>query len=234
MTKNKIVKIITDDGSDLVEPFLDEGVSRLMKSIFGTVLPEIAKEVPILRSIQTVSDVYGVIRLTRLSNRMNSFAKALQLDDFDLDDLNKLPKDEQLILIDTVVTELDNHTDNLQSEALGYLFKAYVSGKIDRLSFTGIAHELKNSNPLIFYFNVDGYAIEQPPKLPPFPASDVFAFTASRAGTVIKSGPVDYLPAAFKSNGGGNMQFSTEIMLTNLGEIFIKHVYEPMREENII
>lgn len=72
-----------------------------------------------------------------------------------LDDFNRLPPDEQKHVIDILVTELDNQSDDLQSKAMGYLFNAYISGSIDRLMFMGIAHELRNTNPLVFYFNVD-------------------------------------------------------------------------------
>ncbi|MFZ2125008.1 MAG: hypothetical protein WA087_00515 [Candidatus Saccharimonadales bacterium] len=234
MTSKKIIKIIKNDAADITEPLLDEGVSTLMKDVFGVVVPELAKDIPILKSVKTATDIYSAIRLTRLSKRMASFARALQLGDFNIDDLNNLPKEEQVILIDTVVTELDNHTDTLQSEALGYLFKAYVSGKIDRLAFTGIAHELKNTNPLVFYFNVDGYTTKQPPKLPPNATNDGFVFTTRKYGTTIDSGPVDYLPAAFKSNSSSVMQFTTETILTNLGEVFFEYVYNPMKKLYVI
>ena len=158
-----------------------------------------------------------------------SFAYAIQDGKFDISDLDNLSHDDQVSLVDTVVTELDNHTDNFQSEALGYLFKAYVLKEIDRLAFTGIAHELKNTNPLVFYFNVDSYSTKQPLKIPPLAPGYGFAFTARKYGTVIDSGPVDYLPAAFKSNSSSTMQFTTETLLSDMGELFLKYVYNPMK-----
>jgi hypothetical protein len=234
MNDRKITSIIKDDGLDIAEPLLDESVSTLMHDIFSIAIPELVKDVPVLKGIKTTVDIYGAIRLTRLSRRMQSFAKALQQGDFSPSDLNELSKEEQLRLIDTVVTELDIHTDSLQSEALGYLFKAYVSSKIDRLVFTGVAHELKNTNPLVFYFNVDSYSTKQPPKLPPFPADTGFAFTTRNYGTSIDRGPIEYLPAAFKSNSSDTMKFSSETILTNLGEAFFEHVYKPMQKVHII
>jgi len=229
MAPKKIVKIVKNDGADLVEPLLDEGVSTLMRSIFGIAVPELAKDVPILKSIKTASDIYGAIRLARLGKRMKFFAKALQDGKFSINDLNNLSHEEQISLVDTVVTELDNHTDDFQSEALGYLFRAYVLGEIDRLAFTGIAHELKNTNPLVFYFNVDSYITKQPPKIPPLAPDYGFVFTSRKYGTTIDSGPVDYLPAAFKSNSSNTMQFTTETLLSDMGELFFEYVYNPMK-----
>lgn len=78
-----------------------------------------------------------------MRRRLKAFLEALIAGDFSRDDFDSLPPDEQEYVIDILVTELDNQPDDLQSEAMAYLFSAYISGTIDRLMFTGIAHELK-------------------------------------------------------------------------------------------
>ena len=136
-----------------------------------------------------------------------------------LDDFNRLPPDEQKHVIDILVTELDNQSDDLQSKAMGYLFNAYISGSIDRLMFMGIAHELRNTNPLVFYFNVDNV--------------DGYNLTPQSSGATSISGPVHYLPNSFVSNSTDKLMFSSELYLTNLGQAFFDNVYLPMNQKRI-
>lgn len=206
-----------NDLPDLAEPFLDEASATIAREIFGVALPDIIKDLPVLKYVKTASDVYGAYRLQKLHRRLKSFLDALVDGNFTLEDFNKLPTDEQKQVVDILVTELDSQADDLQAEAMGYLFNAYISSSIDRLTFMGIAHELKNTNPLVFYFNVDSYKL-----------------TERKPGTTIDDGPIHYLPTSFTSNSTEKLAFSSELYLTNLGKAFFENVYTPMSQEHMI
>lgn len=230
MTKNKKFQDAASSVPDLVEPFLDEASSKVAKEIFSTALPEIAKDLPVLKYIKTASDLYGAYRILKLNKRIKAFVDAIHAGGFRVEDFRKLSQDDQSKVVDVIITELDNHTDNLQSEALGHLFSAYISEKIDRLTFLGVAHELKNTNPLVFYFNVDGYAYKQ--KRPDI-GTDL-GYTVRKSGITLDSGPIHYLPASFKSNSTDMIAYSSMTFMTNLGEAFFKYVYEPMSKAHTI
>ncbi len=233
VVKKSDPRFMADDIPDLAEPFLDEASSKIAKELFSTALPDLVKDLPILKYIKTATDIYGAYRITMLNRRIRAFIAAIQAGNFDIEDFRNLSKSEQSQVVDVLMTELDNHTDDLQSEALGYLFAAYVSGKIDRLIFIGVAHELKNTNPLVFYFNVDSYSYELRNENSNFDGLD-FGFTKRPSGTTIDNGPVQYLPAAFKSNSTAKLAFSSELYMSNLGEAFFEHVYSPMKRAHVI
>lgn len=231
MNKNKKLTSIASDAPDLAEPILDEASSKIMKEVFGAVMPGVIKDLPVIKYVKTAGDVYGAFRLHKLTRRAMAFATAIKASELDIDEFSKLDPAMQTMVADIIVTELDNHADDLQSEALGYLFTAYVCGKIERLTFLGVAHEIKNTNPLVFYFNVDAYGYElardklEPPD---------FDYTQHKRGTTINSGPIQYLPASFKTNSTNKLAFSSELYMTNLGEAFFEHVYEPMSKAHMI
>lgn len=202
---------VVNDLPDLTEPFFDEASMIIAKDVFGATLPEIVRELPLLKYIKTASDIYSTYRLQKLHRRLKSFLGALIAGSFSLEDFNKLTSNEQKHVVDILVTELDNQADDLQSEAMGYLFNAYIGGLIERLMFMGIAHELKNTNPLVFYFNVDSYIL-----------------TERKAGTTIDGGPIHYLPTSFFSSTTDTLAFSSELYLTNLGKAFFENIYIPM------
>jgi hypothetical protein len=214
MTKKKPV---ADNLPDLAEPFFDEASTTIAREVFGATLPDVVKELPVLKYIKTASDIYSTYRLQKIHRRLKAFLSALIAGNFTLDEFSKLSADDQKYVVDILVTELDSQSDDMQSEAMGYLFNAYIAGSIDRLMFMGIAHELKNANPLVFYFNVDSYNL-----------------TPRNTGTTIDSGPVHYLPASFVANGTDKLAFSSELYLTNLGQAFFDNVYNPMSQKHMI
>lgn len=217
MTKSNNGKQSLVDLTDLTEPFFDEASVAIARDIFGVALPDIVKDLPVLKYVKTASDVYGAYRLQKLHRRLKSFLNALIEGNFNLEDFVELPKDDQRQVVDILVTELDSQADDLQSEATGYLFNAYIRGSIDRLMFMGIAHELKNTNPLVFYFNADSYKL-----------------TEREPGTTIDDGPIHYLPTSFTSNTTEKLAFSSEIYLTNLGKAFFENIYTPMSGKHMI
>ena len=227
---------IKTDAPDLVEPLFDEASNAVAKGIFGVALPEIIKELPILKYVKTATDVYSAYRISKLHRRLKAFLDALQDGSFTLDDFYKLSRDQQESVVDILVTELDGQSDNLQAEALGYLFAVYMSKDIDRLIFLGVAHELKNINPLVFYFNVDSYTFDDAARLESSVASN-FGFSNALMPIQIKSGPVQYLPSTFISgstSASGAFQISSSAYMTNLGEAFFKYVYRPMQQKHTI
>jgi len=214
----KITNIIGDAAPDLGEQYLDEASTVLAKELLGVVLPEFAKELPVIKYIKTGSDVYSVYKVNKLQRRLKAFLGALIDGKFVIEDFYKLTLEEQRQVIDILVTELDNQSDDYQSEAMGYLFNAYITGKLHRLTFLGIAHELKNTNPLVFYFNVDGYKLAQ-----------------NMGGTEIELGPINYLPSAFITASTDKVITATgHTFLTKLGEAFFENVYEPMSQKYLV
>lgn len=198
---------------DLAEPVLDAASEELARGLFGVAVPELIKDLPVLKYAVVAKDLYTAFRINKLTKRMKKFLDTLQQGGFNLRDYEVLSPEERQLVIDILVTELDAQTDDMQSEALALLFKAYADKKIERLMFHGVAHELKNINPLVFYFSVDGFSLK-----------------AQGAGVSI-DGPLHYLSQAFYSNQTGGLQFTTDHYLTNLGLVFFDVIYTPMREK---
>lgn len=208
---------LTDSGPDMLEPVFDEASERLSQELFGAVMPELIEDLPILKYVKTASDVYTTFRMYKLKKRMTQFLHSLIDGSFQVANYVALSSEEKQLTIDILVTELDAQTDDMQSEALALLFMAYINGNIDRLMFHGISHELKNTNPLVFYFSVDG-----------------FMLTSEHSGVRI-SGPLHYLPASFYSNSSpGGLTGLGEMYLTNLGEVFFTDIYQPMQANHSI
>ena len=147
---------------------------------------------------------------------MTSFLQALIDGKFSVDNYLALSDEERQLVLDILVTELDAQTDDMQSEALALLFNTYTRKDIDRLTFHGIAHELKSTNPLAFSFNTDGFNLR-----------------TVKAGTIVE-GPLHYLPSSFYSTQTDMIQFSSMYFLTNLGEAFFTHVYNPMSKKHTL
>lgn len=210
----KISKIIRNETADLAEPFLDKASNDIAKGLFGAVLPDLVKDLPVLNYLKTASDLYGAYRVSKLQRRLKQFLLALLDGKFDLEDYKKLPNNEQKQIIDILTTELDNQTNDRQAEALGLLFSSYISGKITNLIFIGVSHELKNINPLIF----DTYELK------------IIQFGTDMRNKRIE-GPTHYLPNSFYSNSNSQFDFSSDLLLTNLGEAFFEHIYNPMLQK---
>lgn len=209
----KARNIIKKDSHDLVEPLFDEASSQLADSLFHYAVPDLARDLPVIKYFKMGADLYSSYKVLALRKKMKAFLESLLVGGFGISAYEKLEQHEKETMIDVLVTELDSQTDRLQSEALGLLFIAYVRQAIDRLTFLGIAHELKNTNPLLFYFNVDGIGVTEKYK----------------TKELAISGPVHYLPSSFYSDGTDKLQFSSEgPFLTNLGKAFYNNVYLPM------
>jgi len=209
--------VTAKEGDELAEPLFDVASEQILKGIFGIALPEFAKDLPLLKYAKTAVDLYSAHKLSRLHRRMEAFLKGITEGNFKPKDFEALNPDEQHMIIDILITELDSHANDFQSEALSLLFIAYIKKDIDRLMFQGVSHELKNINPIAFYFNVDGFSLDE----------------VSDSSTRI-DGPIHYLPSTFYNSRSENLIASTDLYLTSFGKIFFTYIYEPMQQKYIV
>lgn len=205
-----------DDLADLTEPFADEATKYLLKSFAGELMPEILENVPVIKTGVVIGKLFNSAKATYRANMMANFLRALQSNAKTMDEFVKLSDDDKAYIRGLVISQLDLHTDERQAEALALIVDAYLWQKVDRLTFVGILAEIKNTNPLLYYFNVDAIQL-----------------TTEDTGVVAASGPTHLLPAAFGHNTvtGIGMWGSTgdyKFTVTNLGKAFFAHVYEPM------
>jgi len=139
-----------------------------------------------------------------------------------IEEFNKLSEKDKSKLRGLVISQLDLQSDERQAEAMGYAVDAYLSKKIDQLMLAGIVSELKNTNPLLFYFSEYNLHIDN--------SHTVY-------GNSIIKGPVHLLPAAFYSkimterSAGWSAVPSTVSIPTEIGKLFFTYVYEPMAEK---
>lgn len=221
--KRTIQRPTASDLADMLEPFTDVATSEIFKSFAGEALPDLLKELPAIKYGIAVNQLFNSAKKSFRFRQMASFLHALDSNDPPAKEvLNNLPEEQKSYLREVVIGQLDSQTDTRQAEALALLVDAYLKKEVDRLSFVGIVAELRVINPLLFYFNVDSINTEED--------SD---------GVTKASGPTYLLPPAFGHNtvtgigqwgSAGNYYFS----LTNLGKVFIKHVYTPMQQRYLI
>lgn len=74
---DKSIRRIRDEAPDLAEPVFDAASEELAKSLFGVVMPEIVKDLPVLKYVKTGVDIYSVFRVHKLRKRMTAFLHAL-------------------------------------------------------------------------------------------------------------------------------------------------------------
>lgn len=202
-------RIAADNAPDIAEPILDAGAESLGKELFGVALPEFAHEVPLIRTAVAAADMYSYLRFRRLRARMRQFLDGLIAQQFRIEDYLALDARERQLVIDILVTELDSHTHDGQSQALSLLFGSYIRGDISRSMFHGVSHELKYVNPLVFQGDVAAFIRKAP--VP--------------AGVRIE-GQLHYLPSTFYSNSTEILSFSSDNWLTDLGAVFFEQIYD--------
>ncbi len=61
---------LTEAAPDALEPVLDEASEQLSRELFGAAMPELIKDLPILKYVKTASDVYTTFRMYKLKKRM--------------------------------------------------------------------------------------------------------------------------------------------------------------------
>ncbi|QQS20111.1 hypothetical protein IPL85_01500 [Candidatus Saccharibacteria bacterium] len=211
----------TDDLADLTEPFADEASKQLLKSFAGELMPDILENVPVIKTGVVIGKLFNSAKSTYRANMMASFLHGLQANTKTMDEYEKLSVDDKAYIRGIVISQLDLHTDERQAEALALLVDAYLWQRVDRLTFIGIVSELKNTNPLLYYFNVDPISY------------------GNYNGVVVAKGPTYLLPSAFgnTTSMGVNTYDSapdTQFVLTKLGKAFFEHVYDPMATKYMI
>lgn len=200
-----------DISAEIAEPVFDDLSTGVVKTLFGADIKDAAEDTPGLKVIVFAGKLFRAGTHWWQARKLQAFLTALKDGDAGITAFERLNDKQKQDLRAFIISELDKQTSEKQAEALGYLLVAYFQGKIDRLMFDGVAHEIKNINPRAFAFNIDG-------------------FTRSNLGTATRiEGPVHYLPAAFVSNSTEKIMFSSSgPFLTNLGDAFFPHVYDPM------
>lgn len=207
-----------DDLADISEPFIDEASRQLMERFAGQMLPELVGEIPVARTVLAIGKLFDSARQYHRIKNLLAFISALENGNKAMDEFEKLSGDEKSSLRGLVISQLDLHSDERQSEALGLVVDAYLRKDVDRLTLIGIISELKNTNPLLYYVNVDAISMRQ---------DDLIT------DMVVATGPTHLLPAAFGHNtvtgiGQWGSTGDYKYVLTGLGRSFFKHVYMPM------
>ena len=213
-----------NDLADISEPIIDEASRQLLERFAGEALPDIIGEVPIAKTIIVVGKLFDSARQYHRTKNLKAFLSGLENGDKTMLEFEKLPADEKNMLRGLVISQLDLHSDERQAEALGLIVDAYLWKRIERLTLVGIVSELKNTNPLLYYVNVDAISTHH---------DDL------NKEIIIARGPTYLLPAAFGHNtitGIGQWDSSGDykFVLTRLGQAFFKHVYAPMFHKHSI
>lgn len=209
-------KLSGDDLAELSEPFIDEATRDLLESFAGEALPVLVGEIPVAKTVLAVSRLFSSAREFHRTKMMLSFLDGLTNGTQTIEEFNSLEDENKNALRSIIVAQLDMQSDERQAEAIGYLVDAYLSKEVDRLMFTGVLSEIKNTNALLYYFSVDSIIV-----------------TDNGYGSQEATGPIDLLPAAFGHNtvtGIGQWGSTGEykFALTRLGQVFFKHIYLPM------
>lgn len=209
-------KVNTDDLADLSEPLIDETSRQLLQTFAGESLPALVGEIPIAKTALAIGKVFNSAKEFYRTKMMLSFLQGLQDGTKTMDQFLHLDEDNKSHLRGLIVSQLDMQTDVRQAEAIGYIVDAYLRNDIDLLTFNGVVSEIKNTNPLLYYFNVDSIIITQ---------NDTGGFEAT--------GPVELVPPAFGHNtitGIGLLGSTGEykFVLSKLGQAFFEYVYTPM------
>lgn len=214
-------KATPDDLADLTEPFLDEGIKQLADRFAGEALPEIAGEIPVLKTLVAVGKVFNSAKDYHRTRMLLAFLSSLKDGSKSMDDFEALSEEDRAGVRGLVIAQLDMQTDVLQAEAIAFIVDAYLSGEIHWLVFVGVLSEIKNTNPVLYRFNVDAITVDW-----------------KESGVAEAAGPTHLLPAAFGHNtitgiGQWDSVGTYLFVLSNLGKDFFKYVYEPMMQKHL-
>ena len=210
-----------DDLTDLAEALLDKASIKFLESFAGTESANFIESLPAGKLIITTARLFSSAKNCYRERCLKSFLQGLKVGDNTIEDFNRLSEDTKSKLRGLVISQLDLQSDERQAEAMGYAVDAYLSNKIDWMMLAGIVSELKNINPLLFYFSEYNLYIDN-------------GHTAY--GKPIIEGPVRLLPAIFYSimtedSAVWSPEISTTPTPTPIGKLFFTYVYEPMSEK---
>ena len=215
-------KADVDDLADLAEPLLDKASTEFLASFTGATSADFIESLPAGKLIITTARLFSSAKNYYRERYLKSFLQGLKVGDNTMEDFNKLSENNKSKLRGLVISQLDLQSDERQAEAMGYAVDAYLSNKIGWIMLAGIISELKNINPLLFYFSEYNLYIDN--------SDDEY-------DSPIIKGPVHILPAVFyseimtKRSAGWSAVPSTTPTPTPIGILFFRHIYEPMAEK---
>lgn len=214
-------KADVDDLADLTEPFLDKASIKFLESFAGTTSADFIESLPAGKLVITTARLFSSAKNHHRKEYLKSFLQGLKAGNNTMEEFDKLSKKDKSKLRGLVISQLDLQSDERQAEAMGYAVDAYLSNKIDWIMLAGIISELKNINPLLFYFSEYNLYIDN---------------SHDEYDRPIIKGPVHILPAVFYSamNEGDvvwDAVRSTTPAPTPIGKLFFRHIYEPMAEK---
>lgn len=217
MSKTKPISI--DDGAELSEFLVDYGSKGFLNNFLGDAVGELAGSVSAGKLALTIGRLFSNAKSHYRIKMLKGFLKAIESEEDSLVKFNSLSKGEQNDIRGLVLSQLDLQSDERQSEAMGFAVNAYLSKEMSRLTLLGIVSEIKNTNPLLYYFNVDNLGLDR---------------LHTNFGKPVIKGPINLLPPAFYTNSmtEGSVGWSSvpgvAYVATDLGLAFFDYVYEPM------
>ena len=210
-----------EDLADLTETPLDKASIKFLESFTGATSADFIESLPAGKLIITTARLFSSAKNHHRERHLKSFLQGLKAGNNTIEEFNKLSEKDKSKLRGLVISQLDLQSDERQAEAMGYAVDVYLSNKIDRLMLVGIISELKNINPLLFYFSEYNLYIDN--------GHTIY-------GRPIIKGPVHLLPAIFYSvmtedSAVWSPELSTTPTPTPIGKLFFRHIYEPMAEK---
>lgn len=214
-------KLMTnDDLIELADPLISKELGNLAKSFAGKFGSKVIGEISAAKLVLILGQVGKEIMDDFRAKKMLAFLKALENDTKSAEEFDALDEKDQDYIRGLVVTQLDMQSDERQSEASALLVSAYLHKQIDKMMLAGTLAEIKNTNPLIFYFDDGGVSIDNP--------------WNSKSDLNIK-GPLS-LPSAFGSIQGRTIkeeeiEAENRFSLSKLGRAFYNYAYVPMSQK---
>ena len=142
-----------EDLADLTETPLDKASIKFLESFTGATSADFIESLPAGKLIITTARLFSSAKNHHRERHLKSFLQGLKAGNNTIEEFNKLSEKDKSKLRGLVISQLDLQSDERQAEAMGYAVDVYLSNKIDRLMLVGIISELKNINPLLFYFS---------------------------------------------------------------------------------
>lgn len=211
-----IQKIAADDLAEFAEPFIDAASRDLLQTFAGQSLPELIQDIPFAKTAIAIGRVFNGTKELYRTRMMLAFLAGWHNGAKTVTEFNNLNEDEKIRLRGLVVAQLDMQTDERQAEAIGYVVDAYLRRDIDQNIFNGVVSEIKNTNPLLYYFD-----------------ADIISVTKNDCGGYEATGAVELLPSVFGHNtvtgiGVWGSSGAYKFVLSKLGQAFFQNVYNPM------
>lgn len=124
-----------------IDPYCKEVAYELSKIIFG-VCPTVVKIA--WKGFGAIIDGYNKM----IYDRVLEFARSFEGESRAYEEFKKLSKKQKEESLEYVLSELQNEADKRQNRLLGYLYIAWLKGRISEEIFHAISFEIKNINPI--------------------------------------------------------------------------------------